>query len=427
MDIAAYCIEAMQKAGIRKAQCTLRDQREDELNVDGGEISLLRTTHDTLVSLLGIMDDRKGTATINKTDRKSIDHAVEGLVELARSSRPDPANEIAGKQPAGVFSNGPLEPDLGLMYDRTREFLARTVVTYPTLILEQVILDFVTRKKVFLNSNGVQFESSQGYYSFSQMFTSREGSEASSFNYTGFSSLDLDRKLHEYASIDTLMRQSTEQVRPLDFTGKFQGDIIITPDCLNDFISFITGYLSDYSLISGTSIFKESLGREIADPRLTLRSMPVSQENADGYFFTADGFAAENSTVIEKGVLKTFLLSLYGSLKTGLPKAVNMGGAWMVDAGESSFEEMVRGVDRGILMCRFSGGDPSDNGDFSGVAKNSYGIEGGRVTHPIRETMISGNLANALRDIRGISRERVNFGSDVLPWVTLGGITISGK
>jgi len=427
MSIAAYCIEAMQKAGIRKAQCSLRDQRGDELNVDGGEISLLRTTHDTSISLLGIVDDRKGTATINKTDRKSIDQAVEGLVELARSSRPDPANEIAGRQPAGVFSNGPLEPDLGLMYDRIREFLARTVETYPTLILEQVILDFVSRKKVFLNSNGVQFESSQGYYSFSPMFTSREGSEASSFNYSGFSSLDLDRKLHEYASIDTLMRQSTEQVRPLDFSGKFQGDIIITPDCLNDFISFITGYLSDYSLISGTSIFKESLGREIADPRLTLRSMPVSQENADGYFFTSDGFAAENSTVIEKGVLRTFLLSLYGSLKTGLPKAVNMGGAWMVDAGESSFEELVRGVDRGILMCRFSGGDPSDNGDFSGVAKNSYCIEGGRVTHPIRETMISGNLANALREIRGISRERVNFGSDVLPWLAMGGITISGK
>jgi PmbA protein len=95
MDIAAYCIEAMQKAGIRKAQCSLRDQRQDELNVDGGEISLLRATHDTSISLLGIMDERKGTATINKTDRKSIDQAVEGLVELASSSRPDPANEIA--------------------------------------------------------------------------------------------------------------------------------------------------------------------------------------------------------------------------------------------------------------------------------------------------------------------------------------------
>jgi len=427
MDVAAYCIEAMLKAGIQKAQCSLRDQREDELNVEGGEVTLLRTTNDTVVSLMGIVDDRKGTATVNKTDRPSIDCAVEQLVELAKASRPDPANEIAGRQPVGIFSNGPLEPDLGRMYDRIKEFLDRTATVYPTLILEQVILDFVSKKKVFLNSNGVQFESSQGYYGFSPMFTSKEGESASSFNYSGFAALDLDRKLHEYASIDTLMRQSTEQVRQNDFSGKFQGDIIITPDCLEEFISYVTGYLSDYSLISGTSIYRESLGREIADPRLTLRSMPVSQEVADGYFFTGDGYRAENSSVIEKGVLRTFLLSLYGSRKTGLPKAVNMGGSWMVDSGDVAFESMVRSVDRGILVCRFSGGSPSDNGDFSGVAKNSYLIEGGEIRHPLRETMISGNLATVLKDIRGISRERVNFGSEVLPWIAVGGVTISGK
>lgn len=131
--------------------------------------------------------------------------------------------------------------------------------------------------------------------------------------------------------------------------------------------------------------------------------------------------------MIEKGVLNTFLLSLYGSLKTGLPKALNMGGAWMIDAGESSFDELVRRVDRGILMCRFSGGDPSDNGDFSGVVKNSYYIQGGEIRHPLRETMISGNLSEVLKSIKGISRERVNFGSEVLPWVAAGGIMISGK
>ena len=155
--------------------------------------------------------------------------------------------------------------------------------------------------------------------------------------------------------------------------------------------------------------------------------MPVSEEIADGYFFTGDGYAAENSTVIEKGVLRSFILSLYGSLKTGKPKAVNSGGAWMIDPGDSSFEEMVRSVDRGILLCRFSGGNPSDNGDFSGVAKNSYSIENGEVKSPIKETMINGNLAVLLKNIKGISRERIDYGSGILPWIQVGGITISGK
>ena len=426
-EVTAYCIEAMLAAGLQKAQCRLRDQRKDEFNVESGEMSLLRTTDDTTLSLMGIIDDREGTATINKVDRESIDRAVAELLETAGSSEPDSANEISEKQPPGVFSNGPLEPDLDLMYDRITAFLERTAVTYPALILEQVILDFVSRKSWFRNSNGVEFEASQGHYGFTPMFTSKEGKETTSFNYSGFNSLDLDRPLHEYGSIDTLMKQSTEQLRPRDISGKYMGDLIITPDCVEDFISYVTGYLGDYYLISGTSIFKDSLNTEIADPRLTLRSMPVSEEIADGYFFTGDGYAAENSTVIEKGVLRSFILSLYGSLKTGKPKAVNSGGAWMIDPGDSSFEEMVRSVGRGILLCRFSGGNPSDNGDFSGVAKNSYSIENGEVKSPIKETMINGNLAELLKNIRGISRERIDYGSGILPWIQVGGITISGK
>jgi len=426
-EVTAYCIEAMLAAGLQKAQCRIRDTRKDEFNVESGEITLLRTTNDTLLSLMGVIDDRKGTATINKVDRESIDSAVAGLLDTARSSEPDPANEISGKQPPGVFSNGPLEPNLDLMYDRMTEFLAYTEETYPTIILEQVILDFVTNKTWFRNSNGVEFESSQGHYDFSPMFTAKEGKETSSFNYSGFSSLSLDRPLHEYGSINTLMNQSTEQIAPDDIDGKYTGDIIITPDCIEDFISYIGAYLSDYYLISGTSIYKDSLNTEIADPKLTLRSMPVSEEIADGYFFTADGFAAENSTIIEKGTLRSFLLSLYASLKTGKPRSVNMGSAWMIDPGDTSFEDMIRSVDRGILLCRFSGGNPSDNGDFSGVAKNSYCIENGEIKYPIKETMISGNLSNLLMSIKNISRERIDFGGGILPWIQAGGITISGK
>lgn len=426
-DITRYCIEAMTRAGIGKAQCVLRDQTMDELDAEAGEMSLFRTNRDRHLSLMGIVDEQKGTATINKTDTDSVDAAVAQVLELARSSQPDPANEISQKQPPGVFSSGLREPDLDLMYDRIRGFLDYAARTYPTLIVDQALLQFVLKTGLYLNSNGVDFQSSQGYYSFQPTVAAKEGSDTSSFNYTSFSSLDLARELHEYGSIDTIMRQSTEQMRPLELPGKFTGELIITPDCLDDFISYVTDYLRDHPMITGTSIYKDALGEEIAAPRLTLRSMPLAAEMADGYFFTEDGFAAENSTVIENGVLRSFLLSLYGSLKTGKPRSVNSGGSWMVDAGDTPFDEMVQSVEKGILLCRFSGGDPSDNGDFSGVAKNSYYIEGGEIRHPIKETMIAGNLAQVIRDIRSISSERVNFGGKVLPWIRVGGVTISGS
>ena len=79
------------------------------------------------------------------------------------------------------------------------------------------------------------------------------------------------------------------------------------------------------------------------------------------------------------------------------------GGAWVVDAGATPLDAMIRDVKAGILITRFSGGRPNDKGDFSGIAKNSYYIENGAVAYPISETMVSGNMAALLTNIVAIS------------------------
>ena len=80
---------------------------------------------------------------------------------------------------------------------------------------------------------------------------------------------------------------------------------------------------------------------------------------------------------------------------------------------------------KGVLLSRFSGGSPSDNGDFSGVAKNSYYIEDGKIKYPISETMISGNICQMLHDIKNVSKETINFGSSIYPWIQFSDLTIS--
>ncbi|MCD4700847.1 MAG: TldD/PmbA family protein [Candidatus Aegiribacteria sp.] len=426
-DITEYCVEALRKAGLQKSECLLLDTLKDELNIDSGEISLLRTIDNTSLTLTGILDDKEGTISINKIDRQSIDDAVCKVLELAESSEADSANDISPAQPAAVFEKGPETADLDLMYSRMKDFMIYSGEHYPSLILKQAILDFMKIHKYYRNSNGVELQSSRSCYSFIPVFVSKEGTEISSFNYAFFSTTELERDLHEYGTINVLMNQSTEQIHSKEFQDKFDGDIIITPDCLGSFINMIAMYLGDYPMIKGTSIFKDSLGREIADPQLTLHSMPLSDELAKNCFVTDDGFTARNSTIISKGVLKSFLLSLYGANKTGETRSVSDGDAYVIDPGEYTLDEMTGSVDRGILLCRFSGSRPSESGDFSGVAKNSYYIENGEVKYPVKEIMISGNLKSLLSNIKRISRERVNFGDSILPWIQAGDITIFGK
>ena len=102
-------------------------------------------------------------------------------------------------------------------------------------------------------------------------------------------------------------------------------------------------------------------------------------------------------------------MGIYGANKLGKNRAVNDGGAYIVEPGKKSHKEIIKNIDEGVLLCRFSGGYPSSNGDFSGVAKNSYYIENGEVKYPISETMISGNISEMMKNIIAISKSTEDY------------------
>lgn len=424
-DAAGYIIDSLKKRGAEKVQCTVMDIEKKELNIDAGEMSLFRTIFNSSVSFTIYKGNCKGSTSINKMDKKSIDIAIENVIELANSSEPDEAYDIADYQPPKSFSSGNKMADMNSMYDRLSEFSDYTKSTYPKVILEQAIIDFTYRKGIFANSNGVNFGLEKGIYNFSPMFTSKDGADTSSFNYTGFSAKDLNKSLKDYGSIDRLLRESEEQVISHQVPGKFNGQIIVTPDCLDDFVATVMDFVTDIPLISGRSVYKDKLNESIADSRFTMHSKPRSNELESNYFITGDGYESKDCTLIEQGILKTFLLGVYGSNKTGLSRSVNDGGAHIIEPGNIAFNDLVKSTKQGVLLSRFSGGNPSDNGDFSGVAKNSYYIENGEVKFPISETMISGNICSMMNNIVEISKERVNFGDCIYPWVQFDGLTIS--
>lgn len=427
-DALQHCSEALRQAGVDKFQCTLTEHQLYEMNLEGSEFSLIRTTTDNALHLLVIIDGRKADISLNSVEPEAIDEAVRSVIELSKTSQPDPDYDISPAQAAQQFAAGPERPDPERMYQLLQGYRQQVQQTFPLIKLSESILAYNHAVSHFINSNGVDFRTNKGLYSLSSVFASKEGEKTSSFNYTGFVLAELERDLLDCASLRTLLQQSVEHLEARPLTGKFVGDVVITPDCLNDFIAFYAmAYLSDRALITGTSLLQDKLGQVVADRQLTLAAKPVAPEIVDGYFVTNDGFAAEDVTFIEQGVLKSFLLSLYGANKTKRERAKNGGGCWVVEAGQQTVDELIRGVERGVLVARFSGGNPSQNGDFSGVAKNSYYIENGEIKYPVSETMIAGNLLELFQSIKGISAERINFGFSILPYLRAGGVTISGK
>lgn len=427
-EIAQYVLEALKRAGADSAQCVVYSGKTDELNVDGGKFSLLRSTFDASISMKAIKGSKRGSIGINQTTKEAINKAAQECIAAAESSIEDPYQSIAPFTAKAEYHSGILEADRDKLFDRIEEFLNDTKEQFPKIMLEQLISNFESSQKVYMNTNGTVLTYNHGEYSFNTMFSAHEGEKASSFNGYFYVTDNLDKPFLDLGMQRALLEDAEKQLETVSTGDKFVGKVIYSPDCFNELIeTALSNFASDSVLIDGTSPWKDSLGTKVTSDKLNLRSIPLDERIIVGERYTPDGFPAENMDIIKGGVLKTFVLSLYGSKKTGFPRSKNSGGSLEVVPGNTSLSDMIKGIDRGLIINRFSGGQPSTNGDFSGVAKNSFLIENGKIGPAVSETMISGNIIDMLNNIVAISSEQMSDGLTLMPWCEFDGVTVSGK
>ena len=426
--IADKVLAALKDNGADKAQCAVRFTETHEFNVDGGKFSLFRTLFDNSLSLTAVKDDKKGSVGINRLDDDSIAAAAVNCLAIADSGAADPAWVFAEKSENGSFTEGAPEADLDLLFDRTEELMKQIGEQFPLILMEQMIVTHKKRHSVFKNSLGVEYETLSGNYEISLMFSAHEGEKSSSFFGSGVITDRLDVPFMELGTIREDLENVSKQLDTQPLEGKFTGVAVFPPSSLGTFIGSALGnFASDGTLLDGTSPWKDSLGKVVADSAITISAAPLDERIVCGERYTGEGFRSENYDIIKDGMLESFMLSGYVANKTGLPRAKNSSYAIVMKPGETPYADIIAGIERGILVGRFSGGEPGTSGDFSGVAKNSFLIENGKITCALSETMISGNLGDLLKNVAAISSEVVCDGATVLPYAAFGGVTVSGK
>jgi PmbA protein len=430
-QVAEKALQFAKKIGIEKFQVSATESAKKELNLEAGRISLLRSTKTQRLNFKAIQGGRVGFARLDGFDDASIELGVQQSLQTALSSPVDTAHDIApvSAQSEAVrsWAHGPDQPNLEKMWTRLEEMIQERNARFPKIVLEQCIVDFDSSKTTLANSNGVFLNSREGAYGIMTMFTGKDGKSTSSFNYTHGSSLDLEKPLLDHFLTRELFSESSAQIHATPFQGQFKGKIILTPYALQDMLSFYLMNLRDGAMIAETSVFRGKLEQKIASELLTITSEISRSDFAQHEPFNGDGFVSQDMSILKKGVLQTYLLSQYGAAKTSEKRALNGGSHLVVEGGAHSREDLISSVDRGLLVARFSGRTPSPNGDFSGVAKNSFLIENGKIGRPVSETMISGNLVDLFLNIERFSRERLNTGSSLLPWMASQGVMISGS
>lgn len=427
-EVAQYTLSRLKEYGADEAQCKVQFGVVDEINVDAGEFSLMRSTFDSAVTMKVIKDMKKGVIAINKIDKDSIDEAAKECVAAAEVASEDDCLSIAEKQENEDFSFGVSESDREKFFERIKEYLDDVKNEFPKVFIEQLIADFADSKSVYANTNGTEFSYRTAYYSMGSMYSAHDGENATSFNSTGVDFVDLSEPIMNKGTQRMMYELCEKELDAEPFEGKFTGVAVFAPSALGDIIATaIDNFTGDETIIDNTSPWRNKLGEKVASDSLTVRLIPIDERIIGGERYTAEGYRTRNCDVIKNGVLENFTLSEYAAKKSGEKRCSTLSGCMEVVAGNTPYDELISKIKKGILVCRVSGGSPAGNGDFSGVAKNSFLIENGKITKPVLETMLSGNLADMLLNVTDISKETAEDGSTVYPWVAFDGVTVSGK
>lgn len=424
-EISEYCVKKLEELGADKSQVYCSQNYFDELIYENDKFTLMRSVDDYSIDIQVIKDNKEGKYSVNKLEKEEIDQACEKAMATAVAGKEDDAFDIAPGDTNVTKSIGDDEANRDGMYKMIDTYVEEASKKYPVIGIRSAGCKYYRTKTVMLNSNGAKNDITKSYYNFGTLFNAQEGKNSSSMNYDSFDFKTFDKGVFEQSSLGKSLEETTQHLHTKKVGHTFTGKAILTPQCLQGFLQMILAHLGTGKLLQKTSRFQDKIGEKVASELLTLKSLPQNDVFANPNFLTSDGIESQDLEIFDKGVLKNYILGLYGKNKLGQEKVTNFASRLYMPAGDQNFEEMVSKVDEGILFGRFSGGNPNANGDFSGIAKNSFYIKDGKIQFALSETMISGNLFDCINSLWGTSNEIYNNGTCHLPYFGVDGVTIS--
>jgi TldD protein len=168
----------------------------------------------------------------------------------------------------------------------------------------------------------------------------------------------------------------------------------------------------------GTSAFSGRIGQKVASSLCTVIDDGTIGGRRGSLNVDDEGNVSQRNVLIENGILRGYLQDQLSSritktAPTGsgrresyehipMPRMTN---TFML-AGESDPEEIIRSVDRGLYCANFGGGQVDiTSGNFVFSASESYLIEGGKLTRPVRNATLIGNGPEALKYVSMVGND----------------------
>jgi PmbA protein len=216
--------------------------------------------------------------------------------------------------------------------------------------------------------------------------------------------------------------------------------VVLDPFAGSSFLGVLAGALSAEAVQKQRSLFAELVGLQVGAEIVTLVDDGRLLEGPAAAPFDDEGVPTGRTELIGSGVLNGFLHNTYTARRGGTVSTGNAsrGGYrttpgvgtsnFFIDAGSSSFEDILRAAEGGVLIQDVSGVHSGANpisGEFS-VGATGLRISGGALGEPLREMTIASTIPEMLRSVAAVGSDLRFFSSVGVPSILIGEMTIAG-
>jgi PmbA protein len=439
---------AMQ-AGASDAEAVAREGDEFSVTVRMGEVETLKESGSRALGLRVFRGKRTGSASTSDLTPEGIRQLIDGAMALAKVTEEDPFTGLAD---AGEF--GTAAGDLHLYYDDVYSLSGEERIDWARRAEAAALgadaritnsdggsFDATTGRRALANSRGFagSYRTSYAAVSAAPLAKDANGQMQRDGWWSSarcFAHLESPEAVGKEAARRTLRRLGARRV-PTQ-----QAPIIFAPETARTLIGSIFEAASGDAIWRGASFLAGKLGETIAAEGLTVVDdntmlLPTGAGGFGSSPFDDEGLPSQRTVVLEKGVLRNYLLNTYTARKLGMKSTHNAArglagtpgtgcGNLYLKPGGLTPEQMIGSVKAGLYVTSLMGfGTNLVTGDYSRGATGLW-IENGQLTHAVEEVTIAGNLREMLRNVTAVGSDLVFRGSIVSPTLRIDGMTIAG-
>ncbi|WP_404786031.1 TldD/PmbA family protein [Altericista sp. CCNU0014] len=212
---------------------------------------------------------------------------------------------------------------------------------------------------------------------------------------------------------------------PILFAGK-AADLLWTT---------VEAALSSKRVIENASPWSDRLCEPVVSPLLTLLQDP--HIGPFGCPFDDEGISTRRVEFIREGELQLFYTdrttgrqlgcgSTGNGFRPGLERYPSPGlFNLMVLPGDDSFEALVAEIQDGLIVDQFLGDSGSISGDFAISVDLGYRVKKGKIVGRVKDTLVSGNVYDALNQVIALGNDAAWHGSCYTPSILVDGLSVT--